>query len=146
MVFGWFYSFFTIKCKIWIEYLNEMGYNKNANILAFFVKMKEKTKILATKKKEGTTLFSQLKFPEEIAKDIAKAEKEKRKKRKLTQKELSARAGVSLGSLKRFEQTGEISFVSLIRIADVLGETDMFVELFKTREYTSIQEVIDEGN
>ena len=91
-------------------------------------------------------MLSQLKFPEEIAKDIAKAEKIKRKKRKLTQAELAARSGVSLGSLKRFEQTGEISFVSLIRIADVLGEAEQFSELFQTREYRSIQEVIDEGN
>lgn len=87
-----------------------------------------------------------LKFPEEIAKDIAKAEKEKRKKRKLTQSELSARAGVSLGSLKRFEQTGEISFVSLLKVAAVLDETENFMRLFQRVEYASIQEVIDERN
>ena len=40
-------------------------------------------------------MFAQLKFPKEIAKDIALQEKAKRKKRKLTQKELSARTGVS---------------------------------------------------
>ncbi len=85
-----------------------------------------------------------LKYPEEIAKDIANAEKKKRKKRKLTQAELSARAGVSLGTLRRFEQTGEISFVSLLKIAAILDETDNFAELFTSQEYTSIQEVIDE--
>ena len=85
-----------------------------------------------------------LKYPEEIAKDIANAEKKKRKKRKLTQVELSARAGVSLGTLRRFEQTGEISFVSLLKIAAILDETDNFAELFTSQEYTSIQEVIDE--
>ena len=87
-----------------------------------------------------------LKYPEEIAKDIAKAEKSKRKKRKLTQEELSARAGISLGTLRRFEQTGEISFVSLLKIAAILDETDKFAELFTSREYASIQEVIDERN
>ena len=65
-------------------------------------------------------MLEQLRFPHEIAKDIAKQEKNKRKKRKLTQAELSARSGVSLASLKRFEQTGEISFVSLVKIAMVL--------------------------
>lgn len=89
-------------------------------------------------------MFFNLKYPEEIARDIANAEKEKRKKRKLTQEELSARAGVTLSSLRRFEQTGEISFVSLLKIAAVLDETDKFAELFTRREYTSIQEVIDE--
>ena len=91
-------------------------------------------------------MLLKLKYPEEIAKDIAKAEKIKRKKRQLTQEELSARAGVSLGTLRRFEQTGEISFVSLLKIAAILDETDKFAELFTSREYASIQEVIDERN
>ncbi|MBP3610479.1 MAG: helix-turn-helix transcriptional regulator [Lachnospiraceae bacterium] len=91
-------------------------------------------------------MFPQLKYPEEIAKDIAKAEKIKRKKRKLTQAELSARSGVTLSSLKRFEQTGEISFVSLLKIAAVLDETEEFARLFQRREYSSIQEVIDENS
>ena len=89
-------------------------------------------------------MFLKLKYPEEIAKDIALAEKAKRKKRKLTQKELSARAGISLASLKRFEQTGEISFVSLVKLAVVLDEVEELSKLFQRREYSSIQEVIDE--
>lgn len=91
-------------------------------------------------------MLSKLKFPKEIAKEIAEKEKQKRKNRKLTQRELSARSGVSLASLKRFEQTGEISLVSLIKIADVLGEKGAFENLFAGREYSSIQEVIDERN
>ena len=91
-------------------------------------------------------MLNLIRFPNEIAKDIAKQEKIKRKKRKLTQAELSARAGISLASLKRFEQTGEISFVSLIKIAVVLDETEAFDQLFLTKEYSSIQEVIDEKN
>lgn len=91
-------------------------------------------------------MLTELKFPTEIAKDIASQEKAKRKRRKLTQKELSVKAGISLASLKRFEQTGEISFVSLIKIADILGETEMIKELFVSRDYQSIQEVIDERN
>ena len=91
-------------------------------------------------------MFAQLKYPIETAKDIAQKEKAKRKKRKLTQKELSARSGVSLASLKRFEQTGEISFVSLLKIAFILDETENFEALFTNQEYASIQEVIDEKN
>jgi len=89
-------------------------------------------------------MFLKLKYPEEIEKDIALAEKARRKKRKLTQKELSARAGISLASLKRFEQTGEISFVSLVKLAVVLDEVEELSKLFQRREYSSIQEVIDE--
>ncbi len=91
-------------------------------------------------------MFTKFKFPNEIAKDIAVKEKTKRKKRKLTQAELSARAGVSLASLKRFEQTGEISFVSLLKLAAVLDELDDFEKLFSNETYESIQEVIDERN
>ena len=91
-------------------------------------------------------MLNWFKYPKEVAKDIALKEKEKRKLRKLTQAELSARAGVSLASLKRFEQTGEISFVSLLKIADVLDELDTFAALFTRKEYHSIQEVIDERN
>lgn len=91
-------------------------------------------------------MFGELKFPQEVAKDIALQEKKKRKGRKLTQEELSKRAGISLASLKRFEQTGEISFVSLIKMADILGEKDAFEKLFTIKEYQSIQEVIDERN
>lgn len=90
--------------------------------------------------------LDQLKYPGEIAMDIAKREKLRRKERKLTQVQLSARAGMSLASLKRFEQTGEISFVSLLKIAAVLDETEAFQELFTKKQYSSIQEVIDERN
>ena len=91
-------------------------------------------------------MFGELKFPQEIAKEIALQEKKKRKSRKLTQAELSKRAGISLASLKRFEQTGEISFVSLIKIADIVDEKKAFEALFKSKEYKTIQEVIDERN
>lgn len=87
-----------------------------------------------------------LKLPKELAKDIALQEKRKRKKLKITQKEMSERIGISLSSFKRFEQTGEISFVSLIKVADILGERQAFADLFKTKEYKSIQEVINERN
>ena len=83
-------------------------------------------------------MLEQIRFPHEIAKDIAKQEKKKRKRRKMTQAELSARSGVSLASLKRFEQTGEISFVSLVKIAVVLDETEVLAQLFLAREYSSI--------
>ena len=90
------------------------------------------------------TILDQLRYPGEIAKDIAVREKKKRRSLGLTQAELSSRAGMSLASLKRFEQTGEISFVSLLKIAGVLDETDAFEQLFTRKGYRSIQEVIDE--
>ena len=49
----------------------------------------------------------------------------------ITQKELAYRVGVAEGTIKRFEQTGEIQLRSLLAIALVLGRLDEFAEMFK---------------
>jgi transcriptional regulator with XRE-family HTH domain len=46
--------------------------------------------------------------------------KQRRLKFNLTQQGLSKRSGVSLGSLKRFESSGQISLESLLKVALVL--------------------------
>ena len=53
--------------------------------------------------------------------DLALAERVRnlRKRKKISQQVLSQKSGVSLGSLKRFEQTGQISLLSLTRLAVV---------------------------
>ncbi len=76
--------------------------------------------------------------------EIARRVQRKRKQHKLTQQQLSRKSGVSLGSVKRFERTGEISLTSLVKIAFVLDCEKDFDELFARKEYRSIQEVIDE--
>lgn len=76
--------------------------------------------------------------------EIAKRMQKKRKANKLTQEQLAQRSGVSLGSIKRFERSGEISLSSLVKIAFILDCEDDFDALFAKKEYISIQEVIDE--
>ena len=49
----------------------------------------------------------------------------------ITQKELAQRAGVSEGTIKKFEHTGEIQLRSLLAIALVLNRLDEFEEMFK---------------
>lgn len=88
--------------------------------------------------------FFLLKSPNEISMDIAARMRARRKERKLSQIQLSERADVSLGSLKRFERTGEISLSSLIKLAFALGCENDFDSLFAKKGYSSIQEVIDE--
>jgi len=85
-----------------------------------------------------------LKSPHDVNKGIAERMRARRKEKKLTQVQLSERSDVSLGSLKRFERTGEISLSSLVKIAFALGYEDDFDGLFSKKGYTSIQEVIDE--
>ena len=76
--------------------------------------------------------------------EIVRRVQRKRKQHKLTQQQLSRKSGVSLGSVKRFERTGEISLTSLVKIAFVLDCEKDFDELFAGKEYRSIQGVIDE--
>lgn len=80
----------------------------------------------------------------EIAAETAARVKRRRKEAHLTQKELAARSGMSYSSYKRFEQTGEISFPSLIAIGIALRKESDFDQLFEKRGYSSIDEVIEE--
>lgn len=68
--------------------------------------------------------------PAFIAKRIAENAVSMRIRNQLTQVELARRSGVSLSSLKRFEQKAEISLTNLLRIAVVLGATENFQNLF----------------
>ena len=82
--------------------------------------------------------------PTEIDQEIAKRIKIIRKRKKITQKELSDRSNVSYGSLKKFEQTGDISLKSLTKIAIELGVINELKSLFSGIPYGSIEEVINE--
>lgn len=80
----------------------------------------------------------------EINNDIAQKIVRLRKRKKITQKQLAARSGVSLGSLKRFEQSGEISLQSLTKIAISLDVENELEDLFNNVPFASIEEVINE--
>ena len=81
----------------------------------------------------------------DICKRIARNERTLRKAKGLTQAELSKKSGVSLGSLKRFETTGQISLTSLSNLAIALQVEDDFLSLFEKQHYNSIEEVIREN-
>ncbi len=78
-------------------------------------------------------LSIKLKTQDEIMRDIAARARERRLAENLTQEGLALRSSVSLGSVKRFEKTGQISIQSLLKIAWVLDDLDGFDELFKPR-------------
>lgn len=80
-------------------------------------------------------------MPGDVSAAIARRVKERRKEHHLTQAELAARSGVSLGSLRRFEQLHEISLTSLINIAFVLGCENDFDALFATPYYATLDDV-----
>ena len=82
--------------------------------------------------------------PSKINKNMALRIKNIRKRKKITQKELSQRSNVSYGALKKFEQTGEISLLSLTKIAMELGLSDEIKSLFTRVPYESLEEVRNE--
>ncbi|MBQ9234319.1 MAG: helix-turn-helix transcriptional regulator [Lachnospiraceae bacterium] len=83
--------------------------------------------------------------PEDINKTIANNLINIRKRKKISQKRLSDMSGVSYGSIKRFETTGEISLSSLTKLAVSLDISDDLKNLFTGISYNNIQEVIDEN-
>lgn len=68
-----------------------------------------------------------------------------RKRRSISQEKLAQISGVSFGSVKRFETTGQISLLSLTRIAMALDMADDLRQLFTEVPYRNIQEVINEN-
>ena len=81
---------------------------------------------------------------EEIDLQLARRISRIRKRRGMSQQQLSGLCGVSFGSVKRFERTGQISLLSLTRIATALGCVDEIRHLFENVPYGSIEEVVRE--
>lgn len=83
-----------------------------------------------------------MRTPKEIQLNIAKRIRKLRKSRKMTLEQFAKASGVSLGSIKRFERTGQISLQSLVKIAFALGREEELEQLFENVEIHSIEEII----
>lgn len=82
--------------------------------------------------------------PEELDQKLAQRVRKIRKRRSITQEKLASISGVSYGSIKRFETTGQISLLSLTKIAIALDLADELRNIFTQVPYKDIQEVINE--
>ena len=87
-----------------------------------------------------------LKLPTEIMSEIATRAQARRKGLRLSQETLAARSGVSYGSIKRFETTGQISLESLLKVAVTLDALKDFDALFapQTGEGFSLDDILKE--
>ena len=83
--------------------------------------------------------------PEELDLKLAKRVRNIRKRRSISQQKLSEMSGVSYGSIKRFESTGQISLLALTRIATALDLADELRNLFTQVPYKDISEAILES-
>ena len=78
--------------------------------------------------------FSTNKKPYDFLREIALRHQVLRKQAGFSQSELAKRSGVSLGSLKRFESTGQISLESLLKLTDVLNRLNDFEAILQQLE------------
>lgn len=74
------------------------------------------------------------KTPHNIMQELRTKFRQRRRLLGYSQKKLSTRSGVSLGSLKRFEQSGEISLESLLKLAVILECLEDFNRVCGERE------------
>lgn len=80
--------------------------------------------------------------PQEYSMQISNNLRTLRKNRKMSLRALSEKSGVSYASLRRFEETGEISLKSLIKVAIVTDCTRGLDELFTETAIQSIDDLI----
>ena len=81
---------------------------------------------------------------EELDQKLAQRVRNIRKRRSISQEKLASMSGVSYGSIKRFEASGQISLISLTKIAMALEIADELRTIFTQVPYKDIQEVINE--
>lgn len=85
-------------------------------------------------------MYTVINTPSKIQKQLAERHKLLRKQQGFTQSGLAERSGVSLGSLKRFEQTGEVSLHTLLKLLHVFNRLDEFDALLQPIEDLSTVE------
>ena len=80
-------------------------------------------------------------MPSEMMLKISEKAKRLRLQKGFKRSTLSIKSGVSESSIKRFETTGNISFSSLLKLANSLGCLDDFLNLFMPIESMTLSEL-----
>jgi transcriptional regulator with XRE-family HTH domain len=79
--------------------------------------------------------------PEDTTHALAERVKLSRLAENFSRKSLSERSGVSEASIKRFETTGEIALLALLKLAYALGSLQEFDKVFAPKEIISIKDI-----
>lgn len=85
--------------------------------------------------------YSIEKTPQQVLKELAEKSRHLRREGKMSQQELADRSSVSLGSVKRFERSGQIALESLLKIAFVLERLNEFESLFQFSDKREIEKL-----
>ena len=75
-----------------------------------------------------------------VTEQLVEREKQRRKKLHLSQRNLANKSGVSYASIRRFENIGEISLNSLLKIANALDCLEEFDAVFKMPAVKSLKD------
>jgi len=79
--------------------------------------------------------------PEEAMYQLAERVKQSRLAENFSRKSLSERSGVSEASIKRFETTGEIALLALLKLSYALGSMQDFDKVFAPKDVISIKDI-----
>lgn len=85
--------------------------------------------------------FSIDKTPKDVAKELASRFKSLRNKVKLSRRELAERSGVPESSIKRFETTGNVSLLSLLKVSQTLKRIEDFDQLFNIDNIEDVEKL-----
>ena len=78
----------------------------------------------------------------EILAEVARRVHDARIHAGLRQKDLAEKAGVSLGTFRRFERTGDVSMETVVKVAIALDKEREFLALFPPSDPRSLDEVL----
>jgi transcriptional regulator with XRE-family HTH domain len=78
----------------------------------------------------------------QIIDEMRTKEKRRRKEKKITQKRMAELTGVSYGSIRRYEETGEISFSSFVKILQALGYDNDLDHVLSRPAFSSIEDMM----
>ncbi len=82
---------------------------------------------------------------EDIAAELAVRSRNLRLAQNLTLEGLARRSGVPLGTLKKFERTGQIALVSFIRLAITLQDEAALENLLLEQKFETLDEILQSG-
>lgn len=80
--------------------------------------------------------------PVSVARAVAERAKQRRTAMCLTQAELAQKAGLSLSAYRRFEQSGQIAFTSLLQVAFALDCMGDFNALFAGTSWATMDDML----
>lgn len=87
-------------------------------------------------------IFSQYQLPGEVQRSLAASFRAVREFRKHSRREASVRSGVPEGTIRHFEDTGNISLRQLLMLCDVYGSLVTAGSMFPKPEPQSMDELI----